>query len=164
MTDAPSSSPSLALSKKRQTAVHRDPKPNSTVLRRKCLKMDGNRCVNKDCRSVLRYRTDYLERHHIIKSSHEGPDTVENSIMLCPVCHKKAEEGYTYRVNRNKTIRITARQFMLWVLDQHIGTSYFRWDESYKYLLSKEQNNGQGIVRQSEDSAGVGDSPDNGVD
>lgn len=59
---------------------------------------------------------------------------------------------------------MTARQFMLWVLDQHIGTSYFRWDESYKYLMSKEQINEQGPVRQAEDIAGVGDSPDNSVE
>lgn len=31
----------------------------------------------------------YLESHHIHWLAHGGPDTIENSIALCPNCHKK---------------------------------------------------------------------------
>lgn len=31
----------------------------------------------------------YLESHHIVWLSEEGPDTIENTIALCPNCHRK---------------------------------------------------------------------------
>lgn len=37
--------------------------------------------------------TPYLEVHHIIALSEEGEDTVDNTIALCPNCHRKAHYG-----------------------------------------------------------------------
>lgn len=31
----------------------------------------------------------YLEVHHIIWLSHGGADTIENTVALCPNCHRK---------------------------------------------------------------------------
>ncbi len=31
----------------------------------------------------------YLETHHIIWLSKEGPDTIENTTALCPNCYRK---------------------------------------------------------------------------
>lgn len=31
----------------------------------------------------------YLETHHIICLSHGGPDTIDNTVALCPNCHRK---------------------------------------------------------------------------
>lgn len=33
--------------------------------------------------------TPYLESHHVIKISDNGPDVVYNAVALCPNCHKK---------------------------------------------------------------------------
>ena len=33
--------------------------------------------------------TPYLESHHVITLSNNGPDTVYNAVALCPNCHKK---------------------------------------------------------------------------
>lgn len=38
-------------------------------------------------------RTPYLEVHHIISLSDNGDDTVENTIALCPNCHRHAHYG-----------------------------------------------------------------------
>jgi len=37
--------------------------------------------------------TPYLEVHHIVQLAHGGDDTVENSMALCPNCHRKAHFG-----------------------------------------------------------------------
>lgn len=37
--------------------------------------------------------TPYLEIHHLIPLSENGEDTVENTIALCPNCHKKLHYG-----------------------------------------------------------------------
>ena len=40
-----------------------------------------------------RDETPYLEVHHIHQLAHGGNDTVENSIALCPNCHRKYHFG-----------------------------------------------------------------------
>ncbi|EPY2275041.1 HNH endonuclease [Clostridium sporogenes] len=37
--------------------------------------------------------TPYLEVHHIVPLSEEGEDTVENTVALCPNCHRKVHFG-----------------------------------------------------------------------
>ena len=37
--------------------------------------------------------TPYLEVHHIIRLSNDGDDTVENSVALCPNCHREKHYG-----------------------------------------------------------------------
>lgn len=36
----------------------------------------------------------YLEIHHIKPLGENGPDTVENTVALCPNCHRMAHYGY----------------------------------------------------------------------
>ena len=35
----------------------------------------------------------YLEVHHVIPLSENGPDTVENAVALCPNCHREIHHG-----------------------------------------------------------------------
>jgi 5-methylcytosine-specific restriction protein A len=35
----------------------------------------------------------YLESHHTIRLADEGPDTVENTVALCPNCHRETHYG-----------------------------------------------------------------------
>ncbi len=37
--------------------------------------------------------TPYLEVHHIVSLSNDGDDTVENTIALCPNCHRRVHYG-----------------------------------------------------------------------
>lgn len=36
----------------------------------------------------------YLDVHHLVWLSKEGPDTVENSVALCPNCHQRCHHGH----------------------------------------------------------------------
>ena len=46
-------------------------------------------------RPFLKYdREPYLEAHHIIPLAKGGPDTVKNTIALCPECHREAHYAY----------------------------------------------------------------------
>jgi len=38
-------------------------------------------------------KTPYLEVHHIIQLAHDGEDTVDNAIALCPNCHREKHFG-----------------------------------------------------------------------
>ncbi|MBN3382926.1 HNH endonuclease [Clostridium botulinum] len=37
--------------------------------------------------------TPYLEVHHVVPLSEDGEDTIENTVALCPNCHRKAHFG-----------------------------------------------------------------------
>ena len=47
-----------------------------------------------ECCGELGFETDdgsrYLESHHIIEVSARGPDSVDNVVAICPLCHRKA--------------------------------------------------------------------------
>lgn len=62
--------------------------------------MAGGVC--EGCRAAAPFERDdgtlFLEVHHILPLSEDGPDTVENTIALCPNCHREAHFGK----NRNK--------------------------------------------------------------
>ena len=44
----------------------------------------------------------YLETHHLVPLSREGPDTVSNVVALCPNHHREAH----YRADRNKILEL----------------------------------------------------------
>jgi len=51
----------------------------------------------------------YLETHHIIWLSHGGEDTIENTVALCPNCHKKmhivnVEADIEFLMDKNKSL------------------------------------------------------------
>jgi 5-methylcytosine-specific restriction endonuclease McrA len=35
----------------------------------------------------------YLEHHHVLQLAHGGSDTIENSVALCPNCHRRLHHG-----------------------------------------------------------------------
>jgi 5-methylcytosine-specific restriction protein A len=37
--------------------------------------------------------TPFLEVHHVIPLSEDGPDTPENAVALCPNCHRLCHHG-----------------------------------------------------------------------
>lgn len=48
----------------------------------------GHRCAIPTCRG-----TSALELHHIVEHSKGGPDTEDNLIVLCAVCHARVTKG-----------------------------------------------------------------------
>lgn len=47
--------------------------------------VDSNDAIDKD-------NNPYLESHHIIWLSKGGDDSIENTVALCPNCHRKMHE------------------------------------------------------------------------
>lgn len=88
------------------------------------------KCENPFCVSILKRNRERLEAHHIIKRSHKGPDTKENGLCLCPVCHRRAEQGY----DTPKGDRITAMQFQLHILHALKDRPDFRHGDALDYL------------------------------
>lgn len=79
--------------RKRKSAAVRHAKLERALandaLRRATYERDRGRC--RVCRRPVRlYTADLLSlahRHHVIYRSAGGPDTLENSIILCSTCH-----------------------------------------------------------------------------
>jgi hypothetical protein len=44
----------------------------------------------------------YLEHHHVIQLAHGGPDSVENSVALCPNCHRRLHLGADRKDQRGR--------------------------------------------------------------
>lgn len=53
--------------------------------------MANGKCklCNKDAPFIDKNGIPFLETHHIIWLAHGGLDTIENTVALCPNCHKK---------------------------------------------------------------------------
>jgi len=52
----------------------------------------------------------YLEVHHIQPLSEDGPDTIENSVALCPNCHRKCHYSNGAKAIRNRLAEGTTRE------------------------------------------------------
>lgn len=39
----------------------------------------------------------YLEVHHVVSLSDDGPDTVDNAVAICPNCHARCHQGEDHR-------------------------------------------------------------------
>lgn len=63
----------------------------------KVLRRANNICENTDCSKNIPFiksdNSTYLEVHHIIPISQQGPDNEQNIIALCPNCHREAHYG-----------------------------------------------------------------------
>ena len=108
-------------------------------FRARVLKADGGKCMDKLCECHKESRRDrllnWLEAHHIIYRSHiTGPkrNRVGNGITLCDVAHHKAHHGYG-----SGATRVTALEYMIRVIEQHLGASYFRWTKTLRELKKK---------------------------
>lgn len=68
------------------SGYHRDAKVRAEVLR-----IAAGRC---ECCGEIGFVTKggerYLETHHIVEISQRGPDSLNNVIAVCPLCHRKA--------------------------------------------------------------------------
>ena len=73
--------------------IKRD-KRNVKKLRNHVMNSLDGRCENKLCNKKFfqKYNSEdlYFEAHHIIFLSNGGKDKIENMILLCPDCHRKA--------------------------------------------------------------------------
>ena len=67
----------------------RDPRVRAQVLQ-----IAGGRC---ECCGEYGFLTErgerYLETHHVVGVSERGPDTPDNIVAVCPMCHRKAHFG-----------------------------------------------------------------------
>jgi hypothetical protein len=62
----------------------------------------------------------YLESHHIIWLSHEGDDIIENSVALCPNCHRKMHHNFnTDEVERD--FRFLSKSYKFISVDHEKG-------------------------------------------
>ncbi len=52
----------------------------------------------------------YLEHHHVIPLAEGGPDTVENSVALCPNCHRMCHAGKERTDARRKLLERVKRR------------------------------------------------------
>lgn len=51
----------------------------------------------------------YLEHHHVLQLAHGGSDTVENSVALCPNCHRRLHLGADREEQRGTLYRQVQR-------------------------------------------------------
>lgn len=53
--------------------------------------------ICENCDSEAPFTTDsglpYLETHHVLTLAEGGPDTIENTVALCPNCHRRIHHG-----------------------------------------------------------------------
>ena len=100
---------------------------------------DG-KCMNPDCPCHKNKKKEViiLSAHHIIRRSQGGRDKLEVGITLCVnYSHKWAEgEGNLTDDNGN---RITARQFMIMVLDALKDDPCYRWGLVHAELKRREK-------------------------
>ena len=55
----------------------------------------GGVCELCEQEAPFRDRNDqpYLETHHIVPLAQEGPDTPDNTVAICPNCHRECHHG-----------------------------------------------------------------------
>lgn len=73
--------------------------------------------------------------HHIIFKSEYVNDNLNNLITLCFSCHRFAHDGY----NSYTGERLTARQFIIILLEDLENKENFRWGESLEALKRKRK-------------------------
>lgn len=71
-------------------------KVNSDPFRKKLLRIYPHACMCPDCDYVT-----FVDSHHIIPKKEDGPNTIENGILLCPNHHKEADRGLISRETLN---------------------------------------------------------------
>ncbi len=54
-------------------------------------------CKQKAPFITRKYSRPFLEHHHIIPLSEDGKDSLENSMALCPNCHREAHYGENWK-------------------------------------------------------------------
>jgi len=114
------------------------------VFHRQVLAADGDKCANRFCVSVQKRVVNSLHAHHIIYRSRCGKDKPKNGIALCPICHDRVHNGYS-----SNGTRVSGRQYMISILEQHEDSPGFRWGEALEILRRKEPVEGNHSGRRS---------------
>lgn len=96
-------------------------------------KLDG-KCMNRECTSVMKRNQQALQAHHIKSRSLGGYDVPANGITLCPLCHVRVHCGYRHPIEG----WITARQYMIRILNGWTGEDQWRWGGPYHWLKLKD--------------------------
>lgn len=73
------------------TAFLRSPDVVLEVLERAAGRCEACKCVAPFLKAST--GEPYLEVHHVVRLADDGDDTVENSVALCPNCHRKEHFG-----------------------------------------------------------------------
>lgn len=107
---------------------------NRNNVKEEARRLDGHKCANPNCKAKDNYYALYqiLSVHHIIKLSETVIDELWNLITLCAMCHHYAENGIN-----TKDKRLTAREFMLWVLENKKNEPNYRHAEAEERLRRK---------------------------
>ena len=90
--DLPPPAGTLQPQQRKQTVIQyaRDPEIRAWVLKRA-----GGRCelCSNKAPFAKEDGTPFLEIHHITQLSHGGTDTLDNTVALCPNCHRNLHYG-----------------------------------------------------------------------
>ncbi len=95
------------------------------------LTLDQHTCRSFYCTGL--YVTD--PPHHIKFRSQGGDNKVTNGITLCRQCHDFAHGKGNLKINDK---RVTARQFMIMVLNHLVCEKFYRWHDVHEELKRKE--------------------------
>ena len=93
------------------------------------MKLDSWTCQNVLCQLKA------IEVHHIIYRSQDKSliYNINNGIALCPECHYKVHNGFDLNGRR-----VTGRDFMIDILEQHKKFEYFRWRYVLEELIKRK--------------------------
>jgi len=94
--------------------IGNQPPPEGTRRPERVLSQTGTACFKRDpnvaawvldvsngvcelCRSLAPFKTPggepFLEVHHVAQLANDGPDTIDNTVALCPNCHRRCHYG-----------------------------------------------------------------------
>lgn len=104
------------------------------INRKKAILLDDCKCRNCG-KSVHPESNNGDGAHHIIYRSEYTDDHLYNLITLCFTCHRFAHDG----TKDEKGNRITAREFVLSLLEDLQDSKSFRWQESLELLRRKRK-------------------------
>jgi len=103
LTVPPAGSSSPTFSQTLSKVYQRDPKVSAWVL-------DRANGICESCEAEAPFRTDdgrsFLEVHHLVRLADGGADTVENTVAVCPNCHRAlhfaADRGVRLEMLQNR--------------------------------------------------------------
>lgn len=104
----------------------------AALFRKQVLVLDNNKCLDLKC-ECHRETNPILDPHHIDLKARGVDNRVENGATLCRYgAHRRVHDGYY----KDGTF-VTPDQVMLEILEQHLGSIHWRWDEQYDRLKRK---------------------------
>jgi len=123
--------PDVGMARRRK---QRAKKADDARFREEVLALDG-KCLDLNCE--CHKGNPILDAHHIdLKGRGVIDNSPENGGTLCRYgAHRRVHDGYT-----KDGVYISPDQAMLEILEQHLGATYWRWDDQYEKLQMKVNN------------------------